>query len=301
MIPYPKEIYLETSTICQFACIFCLNPRLPSRQTLSFEKIKTIIEKFENGTLIDLTGYGEFLMYPEFESLVSFLTEKKIKFTFNTNGQALNKRKQDILRSSTLSSINFSLNTLNNKLHYYFSGEKSNLDNILTNIIQFVKKPRDFETSVSMVVNSQNFLEMTNFVKFASNNEIENVRFIPLAQNVEYPENFNSPDNIEVVKSLQKATLLAGKLGVHPYGIDPNAWSSVLKKAPITTCTVPWRMIIIGVQGNIAACCNLPNYSLGNINEKSFEEIWNGEKATKLREAIKTGNNSICKNCPEFE
>jgi radical SAM protein with 4Fe4S-binding SPASM domain len=55
----------------------------------------------------------------------------------------------------------------------------------------------------------------------------------------------------------------------------------------------------IQVNGDVAPCCN-PSMStiMGNIKKKSFEEVWNNENYSKLRDSFKTGDISeCCKNC----
>jgi radical SAM protein with 4Fe4S-binding SPASM domain len=56
--------------------------------------------------------------------------------------------------------------------------------------------------------------------------------------------------------------------------------------------------------GEVSPCCPpwVNHYSLGNINEQSYEEIWNGEKAQKFRESILDGSYKYCnaKSCPHL-
>jgi len=40
---------------------------------------------------------------------------------------------------------------------------------------------------------------------------------------------------------------------------------------------------------------------MGDLNEESFYDIWNGEKANELRKAVAAGDNKFCKNCGLFE
>lgn len=61
-------------------------------------------------------------------------------------------------------------------------------------------------------------------------------------------------------------------------------------------CTNPFQQIEIHSNGDIFTCCPTWNnkYAIGNINEQSFEEIWNSPKAIKLRENILKHDYSIC-------
>lgn len=57
---------------------------------------------------------------------------------------------------------------------------------------------------------------------------------------------------------------------------------------------------VIGPDGQVAPCCYCEEKVLGNVNEKSFGEIWFGEEYAAFRKASlempKTGR-WICKEC----
>tara|TARA_Y100000310_G_scaffold65243_1_gene60760 strand:- start:3093 stop:4541 length:1449 start_codon:yes stop_codon:yes gene_type:complete len=66
-------------------------------------------------------------------------------------------------------------------------------------------------------------------------------------------------------------------------------------------CTRPFDHAQPMDNGEIMPCCPawVDDYSLGNINKESYEEIWNGEKAQKLRGSILDGSFKYCnaKSC----
>lgn len=52
------------------------------------------------------------------------------------------------------------------------------------------------------------------------------------------------------------------------------------------------------ITGGIGPCCNLVGRktSIGNIQDSSIEEIWNGSKMSNLRDGFRNNNpNKICK------
>jgi len=61
-------------------------------------------------------------------------------------------------------------------------------------------------------------------------------------------------------------------------------------------CTFPFESAQISMQGDVYVCCPpwCNSFSLGNIYEQSFDEIWNGEKAKELRRQFINGNYNIC-------
>lgn len=66
-------------------------------------------------------------------------------------------------------------------------------------------------------------------------------------------------------------------------------------------CLNPFENIEILARGEVYTCCSSfikHNHYIGNINEDSFDEIWNSRKAKQLRYSVSMGNFEYChKNC----
>ncbi len=62
-------------------------------------------------------------------------------------------------------------------------------------------------------------------------------------------------------------------------------------------CRVPFEQLQFFSDGRAYACCSalVDKYTIGNIFEQNFEEIWNGEKISKFRESILDGSFKFCK------
>lgn len=72
------------------------------------------------------------------------------------------------------------------------------------------------------------------------------------------------------------------------------------------TCRYPFERIEILPRGEVYTCCSAHikhNYYIGNLYDahESFDEIWNSDKAKKLRYSVYEGNFEFCqKNCKFF-
>lgn len=67
-------------------------------------------------------------------------------------------------------------------------------------------------------------------------------------------------------------------------------------------CLLPFRMMIVRPDGKVSLCCTdaLGKYTMGDLNNETIEEIWNGDKFTQVRNTlIKKGRRSlnICNAC----
>ncbi|MFN3555783.1 MAG: radical SAM protein [Bacteroidales bacterium] len=55
-------------------------------------------------------------------------------------------------------------------------------------------------------------------------------------------------------------------------------------------CHFPWTSVYLAPNGSVKHCCNTNISSLGNLNESSFAEIWNGDSYKFVREKISAGD-----------
>jgi radical SAM protein with 4Fe4S-binding SPASM domain len=66
-------------------------------------------------------------------------------------------------------------------------------------------------------------------------------------------------------------------------------------------CIMPWIHLHVAQNGNIIPCCQAPPqkvHRLGNINEQSISEIWNGERIKSFRKKMLNGVQDVrCKQC----
>lgn len=69
-------------------------------------------------------------------------------------------------------------------------------------------------------------------------------------------------------------------------------------------CTMPWDHTVVNVDGSVTPCCYLrPDmgeaFIMGNVFERSFTEIWRGEKYRAFRQAMLEGRGSlpVCDRC----
>ncbi|WP_068774894.1 radical SAM protein [Paenibacillus sp. FJAT-26967] len=64
-----------------------------------------------------------------------------------------------------------------------------------------------------------------------------------------------------------------------------------------TKCVAPWHEMVIRRTGEVYPCVDFPDYKYGNIYENSFQEMWEGERAVKFRNYLKTSNLMVCNRC----
>jgi radical SAM protein with 4Fe4S-binding SPASM domain len=62
-------------------------------------------------------------------------------------------------------------------------------------------------------------------------------------------------------------------------------------------CAVPWSQANIDYDGSVHFCADYPDYKLGNINDESFFDIFNGERARRFRNTLKASPSGVFPGC----
>jgi hypothetical protein len=74
---------------------------------------------------------------------------------------------------------------------------------------------------------------------------------------------------------------------------------------PWSACRRPWTLVYVTVHGNVLPCCIAPwitdhyeSIVLGNLFERSLDDIWWGRRYVGFREAIQTeAPPECCRGC----
>jgi MoaA/NifB/PqqE/SkfB family radical SAM enzyme len=290
--------YVEFTNHCNYECIFCQNSTIPKKfiRLADFKDFETIISRTN---IIDITGYGEIMLHPDFNEIIKIITKYNKQFSLSTNGSVLTKEKIDILNNSSLYLLNISLNSLNFNVYKKLSGGKGNLYTVGENIINLLNSKPKFKIKFSFVITNLNFKEIFNFINFAYKYGKSQISFYDLVPNLKYPEGLkveDTPKNRQFLKdAISHAKNL--KLIIDSFDFDMNTEKKEVKLQDcLEACHPPFSSIFIGADGNVVPCC-WNSTSMGNITQQSVDEIWLGEKYNELRTAIHTGNTEFCKNC----
>lgn len=299
--PYPKMISISVGSVCGYRCIFCNNPH-DGTKAQSFENITKILENFKNAEIVDISGFGDLLLHPEFEQIVKLMTENNVAFSFITTAENLTPDKQEFLRKSSLRRINISLNSLNPETKKLLSGDVGDFDKVMRHFKEFVKKPRNYSVSISMVVCQHTFKETPDFVRFGIEHDVDAICLHQPLKGIVYPDNFDLTYSGEEWKYFDEAHRIATENNLSLGGFSKKETTGEVVIPPITQCRAPWNEVVIAPQGAIIPCFS-SGYIVGNINTHSFAEIWDGEKITELRNAILEGKNNVgnCNLCVKFK
>jgi radical SAM protein with 4Fe4S-binding SPASM domain len=237
-----------------------------------------------------------------------------------TNGVLINERVVNILLDFRVDEISISLDSL----------DKDTFERLRTNAsyekairaIDLINRERSrLRTDVPRINLTPTFFrmnirELPRFIDFANQHSIQTVQASPgqvyreswvdesllhypdlTRKMVAKAERRVTPEGAKLINNLRMVywnrgskwrRVLRGEEDRHDFPTDPSE------------CLKPWASLYIEPDGEVRPCCNLsPVY--GNLFEKSFFELWNGEEAKRLRsQMLAKTPPRLCVNCYEF-
>jgi radical SAM protein with 4Fe4S-binding SPASM domain len=283
----PVTIGIEPTNHCNLNCPECLSGSgLMTRkqgfmETGLFDKIVTELEPYILG--MSLYFQGEPMLHPQF---FSFLKRSvNINTTVATNGHFLSAENAEKLVTSGLKKLVVSLDGMDqaNYSAYRVNGE---LDVVIEGIRNVSKARKKHSSSpeliIQFIVNRQNehqIPEARNFAnKMSASLKLKSMQII----NGETFEKW-----LPVRQKYRRYEFKEGRYAIRSRLPD--------------RCARLWFNPVITWDGKVLPCCFDKNadHVMGDMNEASFREIWNGPKYRIFRKSILSGRNltDICRNC----
>ncbi|RJP30167.1 MAG: radical SAM protein [Candidatus Omnitrophota bacterium] len=282
---FPVHLDIEATSNCNLLCTMC--PRTDMINDGTFWKVKNfdfelyarlVDEGAEKGLCsIKFNYLGEPLMNPRLAEMIRYAKDKGIvDVMFNTNASMLTERLAKQLIESGLDKLFFSFDSPYRD-HYNQIRINADYDKVLRNIKRFMQirdemgSPKPF-TRVSMVRMKENDEEWQAFKEL----------FEPIVDAVAYVDYLDHNNQADTGKMLVKITELGEKK---------------------FCCPQLWQRMFVHPDGVVTVCCvdSARKLSVGRIDNKTVEEIWNGPEYQKLRDLHAAGRIDeipICAKCP---
>jgi len=276
-LPAPLVIQAEPSGFCNLKCVFCpVNDvnvqkylKKDTMTLLTFKKMVDQCADFPQAVkILRLIGAGEPLLNKNLPEMIVYAKQSKAfeKIEITTNGTLLNPDVSTSLIESGLDILKVSLEATDDERFNEISGVRLRVDEIKENIKFFYRNRKDclvyIKTSDAAV---RNEAEKQFFFK-----EYDDICDYIFVENV-----------VQIWPEYDVKTAQADKTR---YGRS--------EKIEKPVCVQPFKLLSITADGEVFPCCAdwKRQLSLGNINDISLMEMWNGNKLLRLRLSLLKNN-----------
>lgn len=292
----PLTMYIDPSSICNFACKFCFqaNKEIKKQMQLKlmtmdiFNMIIEQLKEFEDSIkMIHLHGFGEPLLNKNFGNMVKLLKDsKKVdRIATTTNASALTKENAHKIIESGLNQIHFSIYGLNNKNYFDFSNKKISFENIVENIKHFHSIKQDCHIHIKINGDYYSNEDKERFLNIFGN--YCDTIFIDGVANIWPLIDVSKTLTINLSKEEKQNTILK-----HQYGHTKTQKNNL--------CPNIFYQLMIHANGDISPCCAdyLSKLKIGNIKTHNLKTLWGGvERLSLIKKHLNNKQPPICKAC----
>jgi len=320
----PHEAHIQFSNFCNMSCVMCWNGNNPKTQKLTEELVEKVAQQLGPHLSLIQPYDGSEPLILTWEETRDLARKYGVLLKITTNVQFLDQEKFNELKDITQTlclSIDTHVPEIFEKIRL-----RSNSSKVFKNFSETAQRCRDanLECTVNVVLMMENLPFMPDTLRYFAEMGYDDVNLMQMID-INNDSNFHDPlahlsdeflewvkqDCIKACKETKIRMLWnVGKMEIFDFREEPATLDPRRKEEN----HFDWRMrlhfpgfcrnvmnkIRIEADGNVAPCCYATEgqLSLGNLNDQSFEEIWNGTEAKDLRRAMYCDDlPSLCREC----
>lgn len=298
---FPLRVSWRLTDRCNLRCLHCYATceNEAKQKELSLEKIKSVVDKLEDANIfeISLTG-GEIFVRNDLKEIIEYINSKNIALALFTNATLILSN-YEWLKKCNIRRYNISLDGLEEE-HDKLRG-KGNFRRTME-AIKLLKKD-SARIVINCVINSLNVNNLVNILHFFVDNKLE-FQFSLMTPIGRGAENISIvPEKevyMEAVKKLQEeyeklkiAGFIHNAYTGEDLQIDEDGDTTVSEDKWV--CNAGTTKFDIDVNGDVYCCPFSKSSFIGNIVDKSVEELWNDKGRGTFINFTKKYNGRFCK------
>lgn len=294
----PLRLGIGLTTRCNFRCEFCYlysadKARIPPQIDMPLALVEKCAEnlcEFEQPiSVADLSQNGEPLLYRDLATAIRlFKSTNKVKsIRIITNGSLLSPQKAEELLDAGLDQVMVSINGMSDKQYRKVVNVPVKFDTIYKNIEHLYAIKGNCHIHAKIIGNYFSAEEQQKFLDV----------FSPIVDSIHIDQAVNQWIGLQLPSP--------------PYGRNEGVnrfnkeFEPVDDKSNLPMCNAPFYFLRIHPSGIASVCLGdwEAAMSLGDINNMSLKEVWNGKRLSQLRNAQLSGYDipRQCTECHYYE
>jgi len=315
----PLEASIILTYACNYRCVFCaLESEAPAKKgTITPAMLERLIRDLAalNTEQISFTGGGEPMLYHEIDRAVELVREKGMACSICTNASLLNEERARNYAKLGVH-ISVSINAADGETYatIHPRTRPEDFERITSLLSKFADFARKFGTeshsflSLNFVIHSNNYNQVQKMYELARRVGARQIQFRLIQPRVAHSHLFLNEEQLRQVQdqiteveneasrdpffAVQVMEILRSASAEIPAcdaetNLFCDSFVSDKPKAERVPCLEGYIATYIDSDGIAFPCCmrsvSINNHYMGDINEKSFIDIWRGENYQKFR------------------
>jgi len=312
----PLQAQIGINDPCNHKCVFCWDHPPDERENddtknrfglarpgvMSLEQFTKIVDDlYQLGTRrIDLIGRGEPLLNRHALEMIRYVKARKMQLLLCSNASRLSEAIATGMVEAGLDRMNVSLNagTPETYPHIHVTETPENYRRVKRNLrfLADCKRAAGKDlpyVSLSFVVNSKNFFEISQMVGVTGEVGAQEASFVHTTVHDGTPDLALSPAQYrELLDSIPAARDRAAALGVQTnltlFAAEAPAYlSDEIVGPPVVPCYVGWYFTVVLGNGSVLPCCQCTEPIDQVSKERSFADVWASQKYGDFRAAAR--------------
>ena len=314
--PYPIAMDLHLTGACNLRCPRCSGGE--RKGSLSSELVYDLLRQLREGDVrgIIYTGGGEPTMHQDFSKIIRYTKELGFSIGLITNGSLLTDEIMETI-SACNAWVRVSLDSYNEESYnknYGVTGD--NFQTVCKNIAKLVDIKKKLKSKctvgVGYLVDDVVIPGMVSASERVKEYGVDYIQFRQFESFTSYPGRLSALETKDYVRfdfekfalNLKECRALATddfRVTCHEYKfkrIGEAAKGIPVKPPSYSGCHGSQFTGAITATGDVCICCVLkgyPEYTFGNVNEKSFHKIWDSKRRKEVMKNLK-----IARDCVPF-
>jgi len=337
-VPAPLTIYWSINSVCNLRCKMCdvgmfneegmfyKNLRIDRKlHEIDLDVFKRVVDEVRDDKPFMAINSTEPLMYKPLADAIEYCTRNGLKTGVTTGAYTLPKQAQKLAEAG-LSRLSVSMDGPPD-VHNHIRGRADSFEHSYEGIIAFAEACRRLgrkpEIYLNCTITNMNHDRLVDFYESIKDLPVDTINFTYMwfidpetaaEQNELYGDRYAvsescysewiDPNAVDVDKLYDQMQQLRGKENVH---FSPFFSREELKVYfhdrgrfvnEAGRCLASWFFLQVLADGGVIVYTRCHSVPVGNINEQSVADIWNGEKMKNWRGFIKqVGKMPMCKRC----
>jgi MoaA/NifB/PqqE/SkfB family radical SAM enzyme len=291
---YPKALYLELTDRCNLLCPMCRQSAVAG-DVLPLETFQEIADTlFPHATFVDLRGWGESTMLPNFSEYLDYSLKFPLKKKLITNATLKNPvNKPSVWQQLGAAGVvvGVSIDAAEPVLYAQLrvGGE---LTRTIANVQQLIQsaaaagyEPKQ-QVYFCITVSGANIFDIKNIIRLGLDLGIDRFKLEPIKtvdQDPVHLQNFTQEVRIEMQTLRQLAQATGARIELSASLVAEDVELLATQKL----CIHPWQYLYVNARSRMGFCDHLnglEEFTFARWGEEDFDRFWNGEKMRQLRQ-----------------
>jgi radical SAM protein with 4Fe4S-binding SPASM domain len=283
----PVSVSAELTNNCNLSCPHCCSGSgrmLRKKGFMNIDLFKKVMKELRPYLYnVNLYFQGEPMLHPLFFSFIANCL--KTNTVVSTNGHYLSGENSERIVRSGLNKLIISIDGADQETYSVYR-VNGNLNTVTEGLQDLTLAKEKYKSSLN--------IEIQFLVNSFNEHQIPKIK--QLAKRVHAKLSLKS---MQITDKADIATWLPSDKRFKRYDIKDGSY--VVKGSMPDRCARLWFNPVITWDGKVVPCCFDKNaeYIMGDLNQDSFGEIWDGPKYRVFRKSILSGRHTveICRNC----